>query len=387
MQGLKKVWLSAVELLRRIRRVRARQPIVDAMRQDAVAAPASECLPEPASEHVLDRAPEPAPVRAPETARERAPKLTREPAGEGSLWMEAEYPTPATSETAAPPLAYWLYIPANRGTGVLPLVAMLHGCDQTAEGFAQYTQMNLLADAHRFAVVYPQQPQTAHPYRCWHWYDPGMDKGGGEASRIAALIESLIAQRSIDGSRIYVAGLSAGAGMAALVALRYPSLVAAVGLHSGVVVGEARSAMEGMYAMRLGTLSTPASLLPAAVEDLSSFPGMPAILLHGSSDDVVFPVNTDQLVEQFLMLNGLLTEDRKLLTSPRHPVIETVTQHPMYQQHDYCRDGELKLRVCRIASLEHAWSGSDDGNGSGPEEEPNASALMWEFFSQHRRSP
>ena len=379
MQGLKKVWLRAVELLRRIRRVRARQPIVDDMRQDAVAAPASE--------HVLDRAPEPAPVRAPETARERAPKRTREPAGERSLWMEAEYPAPATSETAAPPLAYWLYIPANRGTGVLPLVAMLHGCDQTAEGFAQYTQMNLLADAHRFAVVYPQQPQTAHPYRCWHWYDPGMDKGGGEASRIAALIESLIAQRSIDGSRIYVAGLSAGAGMAALVALRFPSLVAAVGLHSGVVVGEARSAMEGMYAMRLGTLSTPASLLPAAVEDLSSFPGMPAILLHGSSDDVVFPVNTDQLVEQFLMLNGLLTEDRKLLTSPRHPVIETVTQHPLYQQHDYCRDGELKLRVCRIASLEHAWSGSDDGNGSGPEEEPNASALMWEFFSQHRRSP
>lgn len=348
MQGLKKLWVSAVGLLRPMQGTRATESIVDEAREDAGGA--------------------------------------LQPATERSLWVEAQYPASVPGATTVPRLPYWLHIPATRGATKIPLVVMLHGCDQTAEEFAQSTRMNLLADGHRFAVVYPHQPPSAHPYGCWHWYDPDDDKGGGEAARIAGMIESLIAERSIDESRIYVAGLSAGAGMAAMVALRFPNLIAAIGLHSGVVLGEARSATEAMFAMRMGTSAKPASLLPDVVEDLSSFPGMPAILLHGSSDDVVLPVNTDQLVEQFLLLNGLMTEDKNLVTSPQHPVIERVTQHPRYQQHDYYRDGELKLRVCRITSLEHAWSGSDDGNGSGSDGEPDASALMWEFFSQHRRS-
>ncbi|MFN6976964.1 MAG: PHB depolymerase family esterase, partial [Gemmobacter sp.] len=42
---------------------------------------------------------------------------------------------------------YRLYVPANRGTGPMPLVVMLHGCTQTPEDFAIGTGMNALAEA------------------------------------------------------------------------------------------------------------------------------------------------------------------------------------------------------------------------------------------------
>ena len=46
----------------------------------------------------------------------------------------------------------------------MPLVVMLHGCQQSVDEFAQGTRMNLLADKHGFAVLYPEQSLRA---RAW----------------------------------------------------------------------------------------------------------------------------------------------------------------------------------------------------------------------------
>ena len=361
MRGLKNAGRGSMSELLGLEHAVAKQPRVNGARRKAVAIPVLEHALSPADRDISALAAEPA------------------------KWSKGYHAAVAPGETAMRRLDYWLYMPAHSRAMKVPLVVMLHGCEQTAEEFAQGTRMNVLAAEHGFAVLYPQQTPNAHPFRCWHWYDPAIDKGGGEADWIASLIERLIARRSIDRARIYAAGLSAGAAMAAMVALRFPNLVAAVGVHSGVVVGEARSAIGGAAAMQRGTSEAPASLLSGAVDDLASFPGMPAILLHGAGDDVVLPVNTDQLVEQFLRLNGLLTTDGALQTSPERPVMEKVTQHDVHQQHDYYRDQELKVRVCRIPALRHAWSGGDEALPFNSEDGPDASALMWEFFSQHQR--
>jgi predicted peptidase len=60
-------------------------------------------------------------------------------------------------------MLYWLYLPPVVPPGGLPLVIMLHGCDQNANKFAQGTRMNLLAEKQGVAVVYPQQSVTSHP--------------------------------------------------------------------------------------------------------------------------------------------------------------------------------------------------------------------------------
>jgi poly(3-hydroxybutyrate) depolymerase len=61
-----------------------------------------------------------------------------------------------------------LYLPTGASLTDMPLVVMMHGCQQSAEEFAQGTRINLLADRFGFAVLYPEQSKTAHVHRCWH---------------------------------------------------------------------------------------------------------------------------------------------------------------------------------------------------------------------------
>lgn len=308
-------------------------------------------------------------------------------------------PTPGTWKTGThaiapvdgkPParLRYHLYLPRDSGKRAMPLVVMLHGCRQTARLFAKGTRMNALGDREGFAVLYLQQSSNAHPYRCWNWYDALSQRGEGEAALIAATVEHLTAKHVFDPTRIYVAGLSAGASMAAILAVRYPRLFAAVGLHSGVVFGAADSAVGGLGAMRRGASDAPESVVRSALEDTGHVSGMPAVLIHGDRDSVVDPINLEQLTAQFKVLNGLTSTTEP---STQRPINDS-TDRPSGEggppnQTDYLAGKKSVIRIYAVPTLEHAWSGGDGNVPFHSDEGPDASALMWAFFEQHRRLP
>ncbi|MGN8554764.1 UNVERIFIED_CONTAM: hypothetical protein OHV15_19510, partial [Microbacterium sp. SLM126] len=109
--------------------------------------------------------------------------------------------------------------------GALPVVVMLHGCQQTPEDLAAGTRMNALAEREGFIVAYPQQPLRRSVHRCWQWFDLGAGEGGREAQAVAMLVDELAARPDVRRGEIYLAGLSAGAAMAAVVALLDATLV------------------------------------------------------------------------------------------------------------------------------------------------------------------
>ena len=204
------------------------------------------------------------------------------------------------------------------------------------------------------------------------------------------MIEQVQARHGLDPSRTYVAGLSAGAGLAALVALHYSKVIAAVGLHSGPVVGTSDSAASAFRIMQRG--SGPAHI-EAALSFAKSLPapvmasGIPAILIHGRSDAVVRPVNVAQLTQQFQILNSAsisgaepVQRDFPARASGRSPshAYKTVT---------YYAGRKPQLLRCEIAALGHAWSGGTAQVAFSAPEGPDASLLMWNFFALHRRLP
>lgn len=294
-------------------------------------------------------------------------------------WTRSFHSAPPRPGDLVSHLAYGLYIPPAKGRGKRALVVMLHGCKQTSEEFAQGTRMNAIADEYGFAVLYPEQARVAHAHRCWHWYDASERAGGHEALSIVSLVESVIDRHDIDPAQVYVAGMSAGAGMAALLAIRHPQVFAAIALHSGPVFGDAHSAMSALATMRRGTRDDPLNLV-AGLSEFADHPGMPAIIVHGDHDDVVSPRNADQLAIQFVRLNRLVDAvGRRLHGTARDSAPGGVVRH------DWMLDDVPIVRDCRIEGLRHAWSGGDGSIPFHVSDGPDSSRLIYDFFRLHRR--
>ncbi|WP_176061060.1 PHB depolymerase family esterase [Paraburkholderia sp. BCC1876] len=324
-------------------------------------------------------------VRAPakrETSRPAARESRVRPrasAWASGAWTRSFHSAPAAPGRLVNHLQYGLYIPSGHALESMPLVVMLHGCTQSIDEFAEGTRMNVLADRFGFAVVYPEQSKHVHSHRCWHWYDASESAGGAEARAVVSLVDALIVQHGFDSERVYVAGISAGAGLTALLALNYPEHFAAVALHSGPAFGEARSGIAAMDVMRRGARGEPAELVDALV-DVANYPGMPAIIVHGDADHVVSPINADQLAEQFLRLNRIVDAN-----GARKSGEVREERKGGVVMRDYIRSGRRVVRLCRVQGLAHAWSGGDDVIPFHSAKGPDASAMVWEFFKHQRR--
>ena len=181
---------------------------------------------------------------------------------------------------------YMLYEPANRSQSPAPLLVLLHGCKQDAADFAAGTRMNEAAEAAGVVVLYPEQSLAANLLRCWNWYAlHDRSNKDGDAAVIAAMTRQVMRQHDIDAKRVYVAGMSAGGGMAAVLVRDYPELYAALGVHSGVPAGHAHDAYSAMRLMSSGPVPSDADAVPDAVDRVST--NVASIVFHGDDDAVV----------------------------------------------------------------------------------------------------
>lgn len=289
--------------------------------------------------------------------------------------------------------AYILYLPPAVASPAVPasvpLVVMLHGCSQSPDDFAAGTGMNELACEQGFAVLYPAQAQDANAGRCWNWYEPGHQRrGSGEPAVLAGLTRSVIAQHGLDARRVYVAGLSAGGAMAAVLGQTYPDLYAAVGIHSGLASGAASDLMSALSAMKHGrgaaaADSTNEKITALTPQALGASHPVPTIVFHGDSDGVVHPDNGMHAVEAAIAAGELdimasaaavaLVEQG---VSPKGRGY-TRTTHPHAERH--LNQAEHWL----LHGGGHAWSGgSAQGSFTDPDG-PDATREMWRFFSSH----
>ncbi|ALK34399.1 extracellular catalytic domain type 1 short-chain-length polyhydroxyalkanoate depolymerase [Burkholderia plantarii] len=363
-KSLTKLWLGGMKKMLRTPTPRLPAGIADAIFS---APPATEAHPPRAA----DAGARPHPSRE-SRVRPRAAAWAR---GE---WSRGDHPLPFVVGRFVSHLGYALYVPDGLPEGA-PLVVMLHGCKQDAGQFAQGTRMNLLADRHGFAVLYPEQSIQAHSHGCWHWYDDTERGGRGEARAVVDLVDTLAAARHFDASRVYVAGLSAGAGLATLLALHFPERFAAIALHSGPAFGDAHSGITAMDVMRRGLHRAPAALADSYAAP-GTYPGMPALIVHGDDDSVVSPANAGHLAIEFLRLNGLADADGEPCGVERIDTLADDTQLV-----DYRRGGRPVVRVCHVAGLDHAWAGGDDTVPFHASTGPDASAMIWGFFADKQR--
>lgn len=275
---------------------------------------------------------------------------------------------------------FFLFRPAGvRNDERLPLLVMLHGCGQTAAAFARSTRMNRLAARERFLVLYPEQDRAAHPQGCWNWYDTRNYRADAEAATLMAAIDQVCLLYPVDREAVAVAGLSAGASMAALLAVSYPQRFRAVAMHSGVAPGSARSAASALAAMHGRHL--PAAAVEAAqgeVQPDAAGNRPPLLVIHGRADGVVAPRNAQAAAAQWSVALGAAPGEARIVQRGARKAM-TVT--------DYRRARRVCVRLCEVDGLSHAWSGGAPGQMFSDEKGPNASSMIWRFVAAHLPRP
>ncbi len=292
-------------------------------------------------------------------AIQRALRGGQPPAGQPSAHPERMLA--GTFSNRAGTRRYKTFLPSGRPTQGLPLIVMLHGCKQNPDDFAAGTRMNRLAEELGFAVVYPAQSGKANVSACWNWFQPEHQlRDAGEPSLIAGITREVVARNQLDARRVYVAGLSAGGAMAAVMGTTYPELYSAMGIHSGLPYATARD-------------------LPSALAAMKGRPGkarrtsahahrVPRIVFHGDSDATVHPSNgehamTDTLekVEQGHVNGRAYTRTTQWNASGK-PVLEHWLIH----------------------GAGHAWSGGSPNGSYADPLGPDASREMLRFFRENK---
>ena len=277
---------------------------------------------------------------------------------------------------------YKLYVPTGL-TGAAgqqrPLVVMLHGCTQNPDDFAVGTGMNERARAQGFCVLYPEQSPDANPQRCWNWFKHNHQRrGSGEPALIASMTQAIMKEHNIDPRRVFIAGLSAGGAMAAIVADAYPEIFAAVGVHSGLPNGAASNVAEALALMNSGQSGHNGNIRNGKVSTQppqSPHRLVPTIVFHGDQDRTVHPRNGEQVIASAL--------GSAAAASPR--VAQGVSAHGRRYTNSTHHDdtGKVLTEHWLVHGAGHAWSGGHAKGSYTDATGPDATVEMLRFFFVH----
>lgn len=264
---------------------------------------------------------------------------------------------------------YLLHVPAELPTGAAaPLVIALHGLSMDGESMEALTGFSALADKQTFVVAYPDG--LGRMWRFWERHELGQrvrrETGyADDVGFIAAVIDTLVAEKLVDARRVYVTGLSNGAYMSNRLAISLSDRVAAI-------------------APVAGTMS------PALAELKPPRP-VPVLYIHGTDDHIVgfdgadgftrrkVSLSAQELVDWWAERNGCAPADpaNLLSNSADDGCAVKLCRHPS--------EKEAPVDFYEVEQGGHTWP---DGFFQ-PERllgpvcrDFNASAVIWEFCSR-----
>ena len=189
-----------------------------------------------------------------------------------------------------------------------PLVVVLHGCSQSAEGIAKQTQWNILADKYGFYVVYPQQNLYNNPSLCFNWFSSeDVHKSQGESYSIKEMLSHMASNYPIDENRIFVYGVSAGAAMSVVLMTVFPELIDGGAILAGGPFMPELTDLQRIDIMFSPKENTPEKLgVPIQKLNLGYTGSYPkVVIIQGKNDLVVNPKNAGLLVKQWSFLHQI----------------------------------------------------------------------------------
>ncbi|KAB1929845.1 PHB depolymerase family esterase, partial [Micromonospora sp. ALFpr18c] len=258
-------------------------------------------------------------------------------------------------------LAMYAYRPDNLPANS-PAVVLLHGCTQNASGYFANSGWQKYADQWKFALIVAQQPSGNNANSCFNFFEAGdTARGQGEALSIKQMVDHAKANFGVNGSRVYVSGLSAGGAMSAVMLATYPDVFAAGSIIAGIPYRCATSMVNAFSCMNPGADKTPAAWGDLVRGAYSGYTGpRPRVAIwHGTSDTTVTPLNGTESRDQWTNVRGISQTPTSTSSLPGNTSLEVY--------------GNDEVRLYRVSGMGH---GTPVDPGSGADQCGNAAAYF-----------
>ncbi|MGV3611240.1 MAG: alpha/beta hydrolase family esterase [Fluviicola sp.] len=219
----------------------------------------------------------------------------------------------------------FIHEPAQKFDGKLPLVLVLHGCNQNAKEISEESGWNELADFSGFYVVYPEQRNTNNMFRCFNFFlKDDQEKDKGEMASIHEMVRYAVSHYSIDESQVYIYGVSAGAMMSVSYMACYPDEIKSGAAFAGSSYKQVDSPVQYFTEMRKPTTSGDDTLRKRLYSQNPDYKGEfpQLIVVHGTGDKVVNYGNSEVLVKQWKTAFDIVSEsEEKVPVGTNSPVL------------------------------------------------------------------
>ncbi|MEU4553171.1 extracellular catalytic domain type 1 short-chain-length polyhydroxyalkanoate depolymerase [Micromonospora violae] len=228
-------------------------------------------------------------------------------------------------------------LPANS-----PAVVLLHGCAQDAAGYFANSGWQKYADQWKFSLIVAQQPSGNNASSCFNFFEAGdTTRGQGEALSIKQMVDHAKTNFAVNGSRVYVSGLSAGGAMSAVMLATYPDVFAAGSIIAGIPYRCATSMVNAFSCMNPGADKTPAAWGDLVRGAYSGYTGpRPRVAIwHGTSDTTVTPLNGTESRDQWTNVRGVSQTPTSTSSLPGNTSLEVY--------------GNDDVRLYRISGMGH----------------------------------
>lgn len=272
----------------------------------------------------------------------------------------------------------YYYIPTNL-TAASPLVIVCHGCDQDAQEIADRTEWNKLADAYGFKLLYPEQKVFNNGTKCFNWFNSfDNERDQGELASINQMVDYMVANHNIDGNRIYITGMSAGAAITVAFSASYPDVINRAAALAGGPYKSAASSVDALYAMNPGYDRTSTQWGDRIRNENPNYTGdYPKMaIFHGTTDAVVAYANAEELAEQWCNVNG--TDINVDITNTNFQSNNIVTQQ-VYQMPNGSDTAVLRYNFQNIGHVIPI----DEGTGTMQGGTPGSYTQDINFFSTY----
>lgn len=263
--------------------------------------------------------------------------------------------------------------PAYRRGRRLPVVMILHGCDQDHRQIQHVSDFNRVADEHGIIVVYPFVTSYDMPRLencCGFWNRNHNRAGAGEVEDLWAILSEVRVRYGADANRLHVAGLSSGASMAVALLVTRCDRIASGAEIAGLAYTETPLALGCV----LPKYKSTTEIVAAMDREMGRKKRLaPLMIVHATGDRVVSVRAAERLRDSWAQ--SFAVDAARPSWSASGTTGGTTWRHQRYVD----STGQCAIETLLLDHDQHGWYGGSAGK-YGFADAPDVSAKIWRFF-------